>query len=235
MKIFIIILIIYLLYQCYYSYEYFTEQENSKKLVVTADIQTNLLYTLKTIDMIFNEHNIWYNAAYGTLLGGIRHWGLIPWDDDGDLLIQRKDVDNIMSLKDEFKKNGLYLEKDWKLIKVYMNVDKYPFVDLFINEDIDGKFLRCMEPFTNTCHYPNKNQDWWWKYVGYPSSWVMERKRIKFDNFELWAPIKSLDLLKFWYGNDVLTTCKTHDYDHITDQYITPVSIPCSNLPRPQI
>lgn len=232
----ILIFILLLVYLCYSSCDCVKEQFEEVKPYV----KKNILKTLKSIDTIFNKYDIWYVSAFGTLLGGVRHWGMIPWDDDGDLLIKRQDVDKIMSLKNEFEKEGLKLEKDWKLIKVYMNEDKFPFIDLFINDDIDGKFLRCMEPYINKCEYPDKRKehDWWWKWTGFPTLWIMDRKRIKFEDFELWAPVKSLELLKFWYGDDVLTTCKTQELDHITGDSVVPISKTCSELnsfPQPQL
>ena len=116
------------------------------------EIKEKIIYGLKTIDKIFNKHNIYYTAAYGTLLGAIRHSDMIPWDDDADLNIWRKDFEKIMNLKDEFKSYGLILEADWKLIKVYFDTkNKFPFIDLFINEPKNGKLIRCSEPFEKKC------------------------------------------------------------------------------------
>ena len=47
------------------------------------------------IALIFKEicekHNLRYYMAYGTLLGAVRHQGFIPWDDDMDFAMPRKD------------------------------------------------------------------------------------------------------------------------------------------------
>jgi hypothetical protein len=95
-----------------------------------------------------------------------------------------------------------------------------------------------MEPYNEMCNYPEKHMkehEWWWKWVDYPTEWVMKRKRIKFENYKLWVPIESLKLLQFWYGNDVLTVCKTPELDHITGNYIKPKITNCTNLPKPQL
>jgi hypothetical protein len=81
----------------------------------------------------------------------------------------------------------------------------------------------------------DKSESWWWKWVGYPSDWVLKRKRIKFEDFELYAPIESEKLLKFWYGDDVLIKCQTPEINHITGKYEQTKTELCKDLPRPQI
>lgn len=58
-----------------------------------------LLKTFKAFDSFCNENNIKYYAAYGTAIGAIRHKGLIPWDDDIDVVMIREDYEKFLSLK----------------------------------------------------------------------------------------------------------------------------------------
>ena len=51
------------------------------------------LKIVQYIDSICNELSLSYSLGYGTLLGAIRHKGFIPWDDDIDLIMPRKDFD----------------------------------------------------------------------------------------------------------------------------------------------
>ena len=69
----------------------------------------------KITSKIFNKHKIYYTIGYGTLLGAVRHWDVIDWDDDADLHIYNKDIPKIMKLKEEFAEYGLILEKNWIL------------------------------------------------------------------------------------------------------------------------
>ncbi|MBE6244362.1 MAG: LicD family protein [Bacteroidales bacterium] len=61
-----------------------------------------------TIDF-FDKHNISWFACGGTMLGAVRHNDIIPWDDDIDLMMPRKDYDKLLSLKQEFSNSNYEL------------------------------------------------------------------------------------------------------------------------------
>jgi lipopolysaccharide cholinephosphotransferase len=61
------------------------------KQVSLAEMKKIELNLLKNIVKICKENNLRYFLGGGTLLGAIRHQGFIPWDDDIDLLMPRKD------------------------------------------------------------------------------------------------------------------------------------------------
>lgn len=54
-------------------------------------LQMELYDILLEFDRVCRELNLSYYLAYGTLLGAIRHQGFIPWDDDIDVWMPRKD------------------------------------------------------------------------------------------------------------------------------------------------
>ena len=53
--------------------------------------QIRMLEILKTFDAICKKHQIPYWLSSGTLIGAARHKGFIPWDDDLDVEMMRKD------------------------------------------------------------------------------------------------------------------------------------------------
>ena len=56
------------------------------------------LEALKAFVKLCNTYGLRYYAIGGTLLGAVRHKGFIPWDDDVDVAMPRKDYDRLIEL-----------------------------------------------------------------------------------------------------------------------------------------
>ena len=60
--------------------------------------QNRMTEMLLVVDGICKKHGIRYWLCAGTLLGAVRHGGYIPWDDDLDVGLLRKDYQRLMEV-----------------------------------------------------------------------------------------------------------------------------------------
>lgn len=66
-----------------------------------AEIQKIELGVLKDFIKICEEQQLRYFLCEGSLLGGIRHQGFIPWDDDVDIAMPRPDYERFCKLSEK--------------------------------------------------------------------------------------------------------------------------------------
>lgn len=66
-------------------------------------LKNKLLDTYKLFSRFCEENSISFFACAGTAIGGIRHSGFIPWDDDIDLMMMRPDYEKLRSLRHKLK------------------------------------------------------------------------------------------------------------------------------------
>lgn len=65
---------------------------------------------LKAFIKVCNELNLKYYLAYGSLIGAVRHKGFIPWDDDIDIVMPRKDYEEFLKSGQELLPKHLFIQ-----------------------------------------------------------------------------------------------------------------------------
>lgn len=65
-----------------------------------------LLDTFKFVINFLDANNIRWFAGAGTAIGAVRHKGLIPWDDDIDILVPREDYDRLIAIRNNLNGTG---------------------------------------------------------------------------------------------------------------------------------
>ena len=80
--------------------EHFIDERQYKK---------HLYRILKFFISICEKHNLTYCCATGTMLGAVRHNDIIPWDDDVDVFMPRKDYEQLLTIAEEIESDGFGL------------------------------------------------------------------------------------------------------------------------------
>lgn len=105
-------------------------------------MQLRMLDMLKYIDNICTENGIKYWLSSGTCLGAVRHGGFIPWDDDVDIEMERKDYKKLIGILR--KESGDYVLQDYKSDPEYLfSFAKLRDRNSFVKENNDSdKFIK---------------------------------------------------------------------------------------------
>ena len=68
------------------------------------------LQILDQVVEICKKHNLKYILTAGTLIGAVRHKGFIPWDDDIDIALPRKDFNKLINICQSELDDKFYLD-----------------------------------------------------------------------------------------------------------------------------
>ena len=136
--------------------EYKLSSEELRKL------QRIELEMLIEVDRICRKHNIQYSLDGGTLLGAVRHKGFIPWDDDIDVIMLRKEyakfrrvckkeLDTARFFLQDYKSDPYYR---WGWAKIrrentehvrlgqeFLKQKTGIFIDIFVADNVPDSFL----------------------------------------------------------------------------------------------
>ncbi len=90
-----------------------------------------LLDILKYLDKVCRDNNIKYSLCGGSLIGAVREHGIIPWDDDIDVILTKSEYEKLIKTLKKVK-NSKFKILTYKLNNTYY----YPFAKIVDNETI---------------------------------------------------------------------------------------------------
>ena len=72
-----------------------------QEITEIAELKEIQLGILRKVDELCKAHHLKYFMSDGTLLGAVRHKGYIPWDDDLDIWMPRKDYEKLEQIMNQ--------------------------------------------------------------------------------------------------------------------------------------
>jgi len=184
---------------------------------------------LTKVDTLFKKHGITYWATCGTLLGAIRHQGMIPWDDDIDLAIFESSVDALKSMTEELSEMGLSLHyyPSYEYYQIFFNDGKnlfdkngnaypwkYPYIDIFPMTQLFGKYTYTYKGWQELC-----SNDYY-----EPEQLIEPLPQITFGPTMIPIPRRSLDYITRVYHDDWNSVAYV-DYNHAEQKFVSKIKV----------
>mgnify|MGYP004611248973 FL=1 len=95
------------------------------KKIENNEYKRILVDLLKYLDQVCRENSISYSPLGGTMIGAIREKGIIPWDDDIDVVLMHDEYEKLITIL-KTKQDAPYKILDYENTKGYL----YPFAKL---------------------------------------------------------------------------------------------------------
>ena len=180
------------------------------------------------IHFVFEKHNLTYFLDSGSAVGAIRHKGIIPWDDDLDLVITEEQESLFLTtiraelLKDKKVKivnggsNDIW---DYKLVSIYNEQKMFPACDVFVVKHAEAR---------NAYVFRNAYLTSLWPYEFNES--LMHPILTNFGTSQMRIlPIDAYHWFTNWYGKSWRNVGMTARYDHTHDQHLIPMTFQIPN------
>ena len=180
-----------------------------------------LYHMMNDVHLLLTHFGVKYWICGGTILGLVRHGGIIPWDDDVDIEILKSDLKKFLDLKPQLSKCGYSITKVWFGYKIFYTKRKliegydysFPFIDVFVVDKIDGKYR---------LYYKEARETW-------PKEYFSEKELFplvpyKFGEIIVMGPNRTLSYLNRAYGKD-WNKIAYRQWDHEAEESVEKVKV----------
>lgn len=152
---------------------------------------THLYTILKDVASVLEKEQLEYFISFGTLLGAVRHGGLIPWDTDIDIVIAEKDKNRIFQALQKELGNTYAIREDQakivgSLIRVNYSQVNTLHVDIFTYVEKEEDTI----VFEHNFHFLKSD--------------IFPLQKIKYYGSYFFAPKDIKKQLTTFYGNDYM-------------------------------
>ncbi len=181
---------------------------------------------LKDADEILYSEGVDYCVMFGTLLGLLRHDGLIPWDDDLDIIIF--DTENFeRRCRRQFEARGYVVYDDMRVLE---GTEKRCGYRIHSEQGLSIPGQSWKFPWLGVWEPDIKNSNMTLppEEFSYSVDDFFPLERRSFLGFTVSVPRLSDGIIKQYYGNDVMEICVLHNMDH---RNYKPTGYPTTKFP----
>lgn len=177
--------------------------------------------TISIFDSVLTDNRIDYMLYGGTLIGSYRHHGLVPWDDDMDVLVPLTVKDSLQRAFTHIRQEYI-LNQDsdscWKLFSVLSDPIsgcnwRWPYLDIFFYAE-------------NRTHIWDVSPKYTYNF-SYPKTIIFPLRRRPFMNLTLRAPHNPGAVIDANYD---IRLCKSGAWIHRWERQGHELTVPCSLL-----
>ncbi|CAH1797510.1 unnamed protein product [Owenia fusiformis] len=193
--------------------------------VLTTKDKSLMLSTLQVFIGALEAHNITYMLYMGSLIGSYRHHGMIPWDDDIDIIVNSSQLHAV-------KKAVAPLATEFELHESSFLIGSKFFSksgEKFAHQSFSWPYIDIFWFGENSTHIWDENPQY---YIPHKKTDLFPLQKRPFEGMQVFAPCDSATILARTYKLGI-DKCGSRSFSHIKELPLFSFNqkdVPCSRL-----